>query len=179
MFLASWTAMRNIPPSAPLAHHRAPNEPRASVRVELAGPHLAPGPTSRCSRRGASSTGPLDGLLVTAPRLDWRGMTESTAPGVFVERLLDYKAGDAPPRTVTVRIYQPLQRGPHEWQARVVISGMDDELDHEFAGVDGVQALFEALSMAGAHLDRHPGLSHGKYKPWEPVGFLAPADRLL
>lgn len=106
-------------------------------------------------------------------------MMDNTPAGVFVERVLDYTAGDAPPQTVTVRIYQPEQRGPHEWQARVVISGMDDELDHEFAGSDGVQALFEALGMAGAHLDRHPGLSHGKYKPWEPVGFRTPADRLL
>lgn len=106
-------------------------------------------------------------------------MMDSTPPGVFVERILDYVVADAPARNVTVRIYQPVQRGPHEWQARVVISGLEDGMDHEFGGSDGVQALFEALSMAGGEIDRHPGLSHGKYKPWEPVGFLTPADRLL
>ena len=98
-------------------------------------------------------------------------MTDSTPPGVFVERLLDYVVADAPARTVTVRIYQPEQRGPYEWQARVVISGMDDELDHEFAGVDGVQALFEALRMAGAHLDRHPGCRTGNTNPGSRWGF--------
>ena len=109
-------------------------------------------------------------------------MTDSTPsfpPGVIAERILDYVVADAPPRTVTVRIYQPERRGPHEWQARVVISGVGHGMDHEFGGLDSVQALFEALRMAGAELARHPGLSQGKYKPWEPVGFLTPADRFL
>ena len=106
-------------------------------------------------------------------------MMDCTPPGVFAERILDYVVADAPPRTVTVRIYQPVQRGPYEWAARVVILGLDPPLDHEFSGSDSAQALFEALSMAGGELDRHPGLSHGKYKPWEPVGFLTPAERLL
>ena len=107
-------------------------------------------------------------------------MMDSTPPGVFVERILDYTAGDASPRTVTVRIYKPVQRGPKEWQARVVINGMDDELDHEFAGSDSVQALFEALRMTGGHLERHQGaLSWGRYKPWEPVGFRTSSEMLL
>jgi len=134
-------------------------------------------------KKGRVEHRPLGGLPVEAPRLEWRGMTDSTPPlpppGVFVERILDYVVADAPPRTVTVRIYQPEQRGPYEWQARVVISGLDKGMDHEFGGLDSVQALFEALRMAGGELARHPGLSHGKCKPWEPVGFLTPADRFL
>jgi hypothetical protein len=128
-------------------------------------------------------------LLAEAPRLEWRGMTDSTPPlpppVVFVERILDYVVADAPARTVLVRIYQPVQRGPHEWKARVVISAMDPsteidfDLDHSSSGIDGVQALFEALRMAGDVLARHPGLSQGKCKPWEPVGFLTPEDRYL
>jgi hypothetical protein len=105
--------------------------------------------------------------------------TPPLPPGVFVERTLDHVVADEPRRTVTVRIYQPVQRGPHEWQARVVISGVGHGMDHEYGGLDSVQALFEALRMAGVELARYPGLSHGKCKPWEPVGFLTPADRFI
>lgn len=76
-------------------------------------------------------------------------MRDSTPPGVFVERLLDYVVADTPPRTVTVRIYQPVERGPEEWTARVEISGLESPFDHDFTGTDGVQALFEALRLAG------------------------------
>ena len=106
-------------------------------------------------------------------------MTDSTPPGVFVERLLDYVVADTPPRTVTVRIYQPVQRGPQEWKARVEIRGLDSPFDHYFTGTDGVMALFEALRIAGGVLDRHPGLSWGEYKPWEPVGFGTSAEMVL
>jgi hypothetical protein len=42
-----------------------------------------------------------------------------------------------------------------------------------------VMALFEALRLAGGVLDRHPGLSWGKYKAWEPVGFGTSAEMEL
>ena len=100
------------------------------------------------------------------------------ASGVFVERLLDYTVGDTP-RTVTVRIYQPVMRGPAEWTARVEITGLETPFDHYFTGTDGVMALFEALRLAGGVLDRHPGLSWDKYKAWEPVGFGTSAEMEL
>lgn len=75
--------------------------------------------------------------------------TPALLPGVIAERILDYVVADAPARTVVVRIYQPERRGPHEWQARVVIIGAGHGMDHEFGGSDGAQALFEALWMAG------------------------------
>lgn len=109
-------------------------------------------------------------------------MSDSTSalpPGVIAERILDYVVADAPPRTVLVHIYQPAQRGPHERQARVVISGVGHGMDHEYGGLDSAQALFEALRMAGVELARYPGLSQGKCKPWEPVGFLTPEDRFI
>ncbi len=106
-------------------------------------------------------------------------MTDSTPPGVFVERILDYVVADTPARAVTVRIYQPVMRGPAEWKARVEISGLESPFDHHFTGTDSVMALFEALRIAGGVLDRHPGLSWGKYKPWEPVGFGTSAEMLL
>ena len=106
-------------------------------------------------------------------------MRDSTSPGVFVERILDYVVADTPARTVTVRIYQPVQRGPEEWTAGVEISGLESPFDHDFTGTDGVQALFEALRLAGGVLDRHPGLSWGKYKPWEPAGFRTSAEMAL
>ena len=121
-------------------------------------------------------------MLAQAPRLELRGMTDSTPPlppGVIAERILDYVVADAPARTVVVRIYQPERRGPHEWQARVVIRGVGHGMDHEFGGSDSAQALFEALRMAGVELARYPGLSQGKCKPWEPVGFLTPEDRFI
>ncbi len=106
-------------------------------------------------------------------------MTDSTPPGVFVERILDYVVAGAPARTVTVRIYQPVERGPEEWTARVEINGLESPFDHSFTGTDGVMALFEALRMAGGVLDRHPGLSYGKCKSWEPVGFRTSAEMML
>jgi hypothetical protein len=106
-------------------------------------------------------------------------MTDSAPPGVFVERILDYVVADTPSRTVTVRIYQPVEQGPEEWTARVEISGLESPFDHSFTGTDGVMALFEALRMAGAVLDRHPGLSWGNCKPWEPVGFGTSAEMVL
>ena len=106
-------------------------------------------------------------------------MRDNTSPGVFVERILDYVVADTPARPVTVRIYQPVQRGPEEWTARVQISGLESPFDHHFTGIDSVQALFEALRLAGEVLDRHPGLSYDNCKPWEPVGFRTPAERYL